>query len=74
MMLASQRLPSAFFTDFRRVLSQVELQSLPSLARVQDIQQIRYSTSVVVEVGLCAVRDGLSRQEARVLLKDPGMS
>lgn len=69
-MLASQRLPSASYTDFCRVLSQVELQSLPSLARVQDIQQIRYSTFVLVEEDLCAVKGGLSRQETWVLLKD----
>lgn len=67
MTLASQRLPSVSHTDFCRVSSQVELQPSPSLVRVLNVQQIGYSASVIVEVGLCAVRDGLPRQETRVL-------
>lgn len=73
-MLAEQSISSAFYAAFFRVLSQVELQSLPSLARVQNIQQIRHSTFVVVEVGLRVVRDVLSGQETRVLLNNPGIS
>lgn len=41
----------------------MELQSLPSLAKVRNNQQINHSTVVVVELGLCTVRDILYGQE-----------